>query len=197
MAKRSSRLTLIIVGAACVAAACLFYFQPWQLTASQENIDWEVTVTGSRGEQKSLSYQEIVAMPSREAQGGYFTTVGVVYGPYSVRGVAVEDICKLVGGITPSDAVYVSAEDGYSMVFDYEQINGDLDTYQPGTMSVVPHEELELLLIFEQDGKPLTHADGKPLRLAVVGNADLLTEGHWWVKWVERIEVISLAGPEN
>jgi hypothetical protein len=31
-----------------------------------------------------------------------------------------------------------------------------------------------------------------PLRIAVVGDKALLTEGHYWVKWVNKIEVISL-----
>jgi DMSO/TMAO reductase YedYZ molybdopterin-dependent catalytic subunit len=172
----------------------LVYVKPWSSGSASPDIDWQVTLVGSNDEQKVLDYQDVKSMPACEGRGGYFTTVGVVYGPYQVRGIPLEDLCDLVGGITPSDVVFVSAADGYSMVFDYEQIQGGVDTYDPATMRVVPHEELGLLLIFEQDGEPLRHEDGSPLRLAVVGNANLLTEGHWWVKWVSRIEVINIAG---
>jgi DMSO/TMAO reductase YedYZ molybdopterin-dependent catalytic subunit len=44
--------------------------------------------------------------------------------------------------------------------------------------------------MYEQDGKPLSEDDGKPLRLAVAGDDRLLTEGFRWVRWVDRIEVI-------
>jgi DMSO/TMAO reductase YedYZ molybdopterin-dependent catalytic subunit len=134
---------------------------------------------------------EIKAMPSSEGLGGFFTSVGVVNGPYEVKGVTLEYLCGLVGGMTPSDLVFVSSADGYSSVFDYDQVGGNLPTYEPQTMREVPHGELRVILIYEQDGQPLSHESGKPLRLAVAGSESLLTEGFHWVKWVNRIEVVS------
>lgn len=116
----------------------------------------------------------------------------MINGPYEVKGVLLEELCALVGGVTATDVVSVSATDGYSMVFDYEQLSGDIETYDPVTMREIPHEKLVVLLTYEQDGKPLPHNDGRPLRIAVVGSEALLTEGHYWVKWVNSIEVFSL-----
>jgi DMSO/TMAO reductase YedYZ molybdopterin-dependent catalytic subunit len=130
-------------------------------------------------------------MEPMTAQGGFFSTTGMIYGPYETRGVSIEDLCNLVGGIGPSDLVYVSAVDGYSSVFDYEQVAGNLPTYDPVTMKEVPHEKLGLVLIYELDGEPLSYDDGSPLRLAVVGSESLLTEGFYWVKWVDQIEVVT------
>ena len=48
-------------------------------------------------------------MEPTTAQGGFFTTTGVVHGPYEVKGVSIEDLCELVGGLGPSDGVLVSA----------------------------------------------------------------------------------------
>jgi DMSO/TMAO reductase YedYZ molybdopterin-dependent catalytic subunit len=79
------------------------------------------------------------------------------------------------------------------MVFDYDQIfSGTIQTYDPVTIHEMPHEKQVVLLTYEQDGKTLSHSDGRPLRIAVVGSEALLTEGHNWVKWVDKIEVISL-----
>jgi DMSO/TMAO reductase YedYZ molybdopterin-dependent catalytic subunit len=86
----------------------------------------------------------------------------------------------------------VSAEDGYSMVFDYKELSGDIETYDPETIHEVPHNELIVLLIYELDGRPLSQYDGKPVRLAVAGDSALLTEGHYWVKWVNKLEVMNL-----
>jgi DMSO/TMAO reductase YedYZ molybdopterin-dependent catalytic subunit len=109
-----------------------------------------------------------------------------------VKGALLQDLCDLVGGVTSDDIVSVTAVDGYSMVFDYDQLGGDIETYDPVTLHEVPHETLKILLIYEQNGKTLSDSDGRPLRIAVVGSEALLTEGHNWVKWVNKIEVISL-----
>ncbi len=179
----------LILGAILIVAAAGYY--AWGGT-KEEPIDWEVTLVGSNGEQQVLSYDDIRDLPYEEARGGFFTTVGVINGPYEVRGVLLTELCELVGGVTPSDVVAISADDGYSMVFDYDQLFGDIETYDPVTMHEVPHEWLTVLLTYEQDGKTLSHNDGRPLRVAVAGSEALLTEGHNWVKWVNKIEVINL-----
>jgi DMSO/TMAO reductase YedYZ molybdopterin-dependent catalytic subunit len=190
--KNNNRPVIIglVAGAALIIAAVLVYV--FIGMSAEEPIDWNLTLIGKSGEQQVLSFEEIRDMPCEKARGGFFTTVGVVNGPYEVKGIPLVDLCALVGGVTPQDMVMVSAPDGYSMVFDYEQLNGDIQTYDAETLREVPHDELKVLLTYEQDGKTLPHNDGRPLRVAVVGNADLLTEGHNWVKWVDRIEVISL-----
>ncbi|MDY6911179.1 MAG: molybdopterin-dependent oxidoreductase [Chloroflexota bacterium] len=183
-------LTILTAGIICLVAAIGVY--AWDISSATETIDWELTLTRSNGVQLILSYDEIKAMPSYEGRGGFFTSVGVVNGPYRVKGVPVVALCDAVGGVSPSDIVYVFATDGYSAVFDYEQIMGDMDTYDPETMKLVSHEELKVLLEYEQDGKALSHDYGKPLRLAIAGEESLLTEGHHWVKWINKIEIINI-----
>jgi DMSO/TMAO reductase YedYZ molybdopterin-dependent catalytic subunit len=189
MSKNRLAIWGLIIGVVLIVGAAVFYI--WNSTA-EEPIDWEVTLVGKNNEPQVLSYEEIRSLPYQEARGGFFTTVGVVNGPYEVKGVLLQDLCALVGGVTSTDVVAVSAVDGYSMVFDYAQLRGDIETYDPVTIHEVPHEKLMILLTYEQDGQPLSDSDGRPLRIAVVGSEALLTEGHNWVKWVNQIEVISL-----
>jgi DMSO/TMAO reductase YedYZ molybdopterin-dependent catalytic subunit len=154
-----------------------------------EYIEWNLTLVGE--EELVLSYDEIKALPFHEGLGGFFTTVGIVNGPYEAKGVLLEDLCDLVGGITSSDAVRVSAADGYSMVFSYHQIRGNFITYDLKTMKEVPHGELKVILMYERDGSSLSQEDGRPLRIAIVSSDELLTEGHYWVKWVDKIEILN------
>jgi DMSO/TMAO reductase YedYZ molybdopterin-dependent catalytic subunit len=183
-------ILVLTIGAICIIAAAVVYADPWGGNSSNENIKWNLTLVGIDHEQKILSYDEIKAMPYYEGRGGFFTTVGVINGPYKVRGVPVIDLCEMVGGMTSSDIVFVSAEDGYSAVFSYDQVTGNIDTYDPKTMTVIPHKELKLVLAYKLDGKPFSNENGKPLRLAAVGTDDFLTEGHYWVKWVNKLEVV-------
>ena len=193
---RTSRLRkvvpILILGLICIVAAVLVYAHPW--SGSAADIEWHLTLVGSNGENVTLSLKDVKAMESTMAQGGFFTTTGVIHGPYDVKGVSIEDLCNLVGGLGPSDGVLVSAVDGYSAFFEYDEVEGNIPTSEydsaTGNLKEVPHENLGLILMYEQDGKPLSDDDGKPLRLAVAGDDRLLTEGFHWVRWVDRIEVI-------
>jgi DMSO/TMAO reductase YedYZ molybdopterin-dependent catalytic subunit len=186
---------ILTLGLICIVAAVLVYAHPWQGDASESDIEWSLTLVGSSGENVTLSLKDIKAMESAMSQGGFFTTTGVVHGPYDVKGVRIEDLCDLVGGLGPSDGVLVSAVDGYSAFFEHDEIGGNISTYEysaaAGDLKEVPHENLWLTLMYEQDGKALSDDDGKPLRLAVAGDDRLLTEGFRWVRWVDRIEVIT------
>jgi DMSO/TMAO reductase YedYZ molybdopterin-dependent catalytic subunit len=149
-----------------------------------------------------LDLEAIHALPSYTGKGGFFTTVGVVYGPYEGQGVPLSELCRLVGGIGPSDIVMVSAEDGYSTVLDYDQVMGNFLTYsltldveKKEVVREVPHGELKPVLMYRQNGNPLSDDDGKPLRIAVIGTEPLLTEGNAWVKWVNKIEVLKVKNP--
>ena len=183
--KRNAAIALVI-GVLLIAAATII---TWLQTSQQENIEWDVTLIGSSGE-ITLAYDEIRALPHYEGRGGFFTSVGYINGPYQLRGIPILELCDLVGGITSSDIIFISAEDGYSTVLDYQQVTGDFITYDPDTMMEVPHGELELILMYELDNRIPSPEEGRPLRLAIAGEEDLLTEGLFWVKWVKRIEVM-------
>ena len=179
----------VILGIVLIAVAAVYYMIGG---AAEEPIEWNLTLIGKNQEEQVLSYQDVCKLKSEEANGGFFTTVGVVNGPYRVKGVELKNLCTLVGGISEGDGIMISATDGYSMVFDYKQLSGGIQTYDPVTLDEVPHEKQIVMLIYQQDGKKLTDSDGRPLRIAVVGSESLLTEGHNWVKWVNKIEVLDI-----
>jgi hypothetical protein len=188
---RMSKAVLILAGAVvCIGiiAGAILVFNPF--AAPEEKIAWNLTLQGAGGEVKVLTFNELKALPASEGIGGFFTTVGIVNGPYRCRGVPVKALCELVGGVEPSNTVWVSAPDGYLMVFSYEQVNGAFRTYDPTSFKEVPHEDLTIMVSYELDGAPLSDYDGRPLRIAIVSTrGDYLTEGHYWVKWVDSIEV--------
>jgi len=171
-----------------VAALGLGYLQ-WTQHNRLAPVDWDLALVGRDGSEKVLSYAELLALPTVETAGGFFSSVGTIYGPFRVKGIPLETLLDLVGGMTASDLLQVSARDGYSMVFDYRQLQGDIDTFAADTLRLVPGGAVQFLLIFEQDGQPLAENDGAPLRLAIINPDGLLTEGHWWVLWVTRLGV--------
>lgn len=174
-------IVVVCIGVAIATTGCLNSSQ-----VAEESIEWNLTLIGD--EEKVLSYDDIRAMPSYEGHGGFFTTVGSVNGPFKCKGTPLEELCDLVGGINTTDTVRVYASDGYMMVFTYDQVGGDFITYDMGIREV-PHRELEVILMYEQDGGKLPEDCGRPLRVAIVSKDKLLTEGHYWIKWVDKIEI--------
>jgi hypothetical protein len=185
-------LSILVAGLLFLAGAVIVGLQQWAARDQTADGEWELVLVGRDGQHVVLSYDEVLSLPNVETSGGFFSSVGVVYGPYAVKGIRLETLFDLVGGMTASDVLLVAAKDGYSSVFDYGQLNGEIDTFEADTLRLVPQGTVEFLLIFEQQGKPLSDSDGKPLRLAIASPDGLLTEGHWWVKWVQRLEIRSL-----
>jgi len=177
---------IVIIAVICTCAiVAVMYMYPFG--APEEKINWNLTLIGTA--EKVVTFDELKAKPSYEGYGGFFSTVGMINGPFKCKGVPVEDLCALVGGINDSNTLGVSAPDGYMMVFTYDQVKGDFVTYEPETLKEMPHSPLKMVLAYEQDGAPLAEDDGRPLRLAIVSEDKLLTEGHYWIKWVDKIAI--------
>lgn len=194
MTAKISPLSIVVMVLICIGAIiAIFHFHP--PGEGQDVMDWNLTLV-SNGEVRVLSLDDIKAMHSYEGYGGFFTTVGVVNGPYRCKGVPIEELCDLVGGLNASNTLLVSARDGYLMTFGSDQARGHFRTYDPQTFREVPHEELEMILMYEVDGAPLTDYGGRPLRIAIVHPEDegTVTEGHNWVKWVDKIEIRTPSG---
>ncbi len=191
MNKRQPKI-ILVVGILLIAISVVAYLRPWQLLPDEVTRSWRLTLIGKDGEERVLTVKEIKSLPAYEGKGGFFSTVGVVCGPFSIKGVTLEELCNLVGGVAPNDAVMISAQDGYSAVFSYEQVMGDFVTYD-ADLREVPHDELKIVLIYQEDGKPLPRDAGRPLRLAVASpEKGLLTEGSHWVKWVNKVEILEM-----
>jgi hypothetical protein len=91
--------------------------------------------------------------------------------------------------------VTITAEDGYSMTFSYDQVmNGAFIAYDPATGNEMPiHDPLTAIIAYEHNGQPLNTTEEGTLRLAVVSaKNNQVVDGHWSVKWVNKIEVMTV-----
>ena len=142
---------------------------------------------------KTFTMADIQAMTPVSGSTGLITSSGTIDGPYNLTGTALSSILQTVGGITSSDAVKISAKDGYIMTLSYNQVmNGtEFPTYDNTTgKEVTPDNNIVVFLAYEQDGSPLTDDIG-PLRLCVMAPGQV-TDGQWWIKWVQTITVVPL-----
>lgn len=171
---------LMIVSGSCMGGC---------LKPGPEPVKGDITVViGSM--EVLLAYDELVNMPSVTGHGYSVSTVGIKNGPHICTGIPLEDVIDVVGGMKENDLVWVSAPDGYMWVFDYEQVNGEHFITFDENLKEIPPPPLTVILMYEQDGQPLSYDEGAPFRIAIVSEVEgVITEGSSWVKWVDRVEV--------
>jgi DMSO/TMAO reductase YedYZ molybdopterin-dependent catalytic subunit len=148
------------------------------------------------GGAKSLTMNDLKALPAAEGWAGIKSSTGKITVPERYKGVALAELCKAVGGITPNTGVTLTAKDGYAMTISYDQITlGDFITYDPGTGDELKTKDaLTVLIAYEREGKPLPDDGDGPLKLVVISaKNNQVVDGHWAVKWVTQIAIKSLA----
>ncbi|HNR96452.1 MAG TPA: hypothetical protein PKH89_05690 [Anaerolineae bacterium] len=139
---------------------------------------------------KTLTMDELKALPVEEGWSGYKNSVGRITLPERYKGVSMEYLCSLVGGLTPERAVEMVGADGYFMTLSYkEAMEGKLVTYDPGTGKEIQfNEPLKTIIAFEREGQPLPAASDGALRFAAISaRNNQLIDGHWTVKWLAKL----------
>jgi hypothetical protein len=150
------------------------------------------TLVGPKGG-NILTLDQIKALPVTEGQGGIKSSTGKITIPEPFKGVALKDLVSYLN--VPFDSsmgVAVTAEDGYSMSFSYDQVmNGAFTAYDPATGNeMTTHDPLTAIIAYEHNGQPLNATEEGVLRLVVVSaKNNQVVDGHWSVKWVTKVEV--------
>lgn len=155
-----------------------------------------LTLVALNGTSLTFNESDVAKFEPFKSQGGFKNSAGVIprdcIGNYT--GVRLIDLCNRVGGINSACSLRVTAGDRYSMVYSYDQVNGnDFVTFNPATGDETNHTQpLTAILAYYKDDLNLTSNGGDPvgpLRLAIVGPEGVLTEGHWWIKNVMKVEI--------
>ena len=150
--------------------------------------NWQLTLNGTQ--ENFLTIDDLHRFPVATGHCYAVSTTGIRFGPYLCTGVDLRDLIADVGGMGPDDQVWISAPDGYMWVFDAEQLEGKGFVTFNADLKEIPSPPLRIILMYEQDKKPVSYDDGGPARIVIVSdNPGIITEGSVWVKWVDKIEI--------
>jgi hypothetical protein len=149
----------------------------------------------------AYSMTDILSMPSTSGLGGYTKAVDDVQKFYDVGtyvGVSLQHLCDLYTGFNSSSLVTVSASDGYSYFFTYQQICDTAQApgftfYNPTTGAIQPPTQ-PLTFILAYSFSNSTYSGNLPagqgnLRVMVVGPEGLVTWGDYSVYLVASIQI--------
>ena len=129
--------------------------------------EYRLVVDGAVGEALSLSYDEILALPS-VTEGLITVCPGFFVNNATWTGVPLRDVLGESGLDATAKKVRIKSVSGYQTTMTLD------DAMQEGT-----------LLAYAVNGQELPAELGFPFRLVVKG-----VYGAKWVKWIERIEVL-------
>jgi hypothetical protein len=180
-------LILSLVTSACSAGPA----QPTITPTTEGPTGKILTVKGPNGG-RILTMEELRALPATEGQAGIKSSTGQITIPEQFKGVALKDLVTYLNAdFDASMGVAVTAEDGYSMTFSYDQVmNGNFIAYDPATGNEMPnHDPLTAIVAYEHNGQPLNETEEGYLRVVVVSpKNNQVVDGHWSVKWVNMVE---------
>lgn len=150
----------------------------------------DLTLVAIDGTALILNESSVAKLEIFESKGGFKTSAGYLRGIGNYTGIKLTTLCDLVGGINDTVSLRVTASDGYSMVYTYNQVMGqNLVAFDPATGDEANRTQtMTAVLVYHKDGFNLTDEEG-PLRIGILGSEGLLTEGHWWIKQVVKIEL--------
>jgi DMSO/TMAO reductase YedYZ molybdopterin-dependent catalytic subunit len=150
-----------------------------------------LAISGPAGA-RTFTLAQLKKLPVTEGLGGTKSSSGKVAPPIRYRGVALRDLVQATGGFDEKKNVTLTAKDGYSITFSYEQVTaGAFTAYDPGTGdTLMYHEPLTAIVAYAREGRPLAEADEGPLRVMIVGATNReVTDGHWNIKWLTQVAI--------
>lgn len=181
----SSLLILALLFTACAPTVV-------ESTEVSENQEATLTLAGSGGEEV-IALEKLKTLPATEGQAGIVSSTGKITIPELYKGVAVKDLVEYLNiPFDPTMGVAITAEDGYSMTLSYDQVlNGSFIAYDPSDGKELPlHDPLTVIIAYERAGQPLNSKEEGSFRLMVVSEKNnQIVDGHWSVKWVNKMEV--------
>jgi hypothetical protein len=179
---------ILVIFIGILSAGCVNPTADTKTTQDPMVKDWRLTLNGTN--EKILTLDDLNRFPVSTGYGYAVSTTGIRFGPYACKGVDIRDLVNDVGGMGPDDQVWVSAPDGYMWVFDAQQLEGKGFVTFNSDLKEIPSPPLRVILMYEQDKKPVSYDDGGPARITIISNEQgIVTEGSAWVKWVNKIEI--------
>ncbi len=162
-------------------------FPPTETPAPQPILQ----VVGPSGS-KSLTLDDLKKLAVIEGEAGTKSSTGKITPPVMHRGVSLLTLAELLGPLDASMGVNAVAKDGYAITFSHDQLTkGTFIAYDPATGDELKSPgSLTAMLAFEREGQPLNEESDGALRIVIISpKRDQVTDGHWSVKWITRLEV--------
>jgi len=193
MVGKVASISLDFSGAAATTTAPAKTTSPTTTTSAPAGPAVLTVVVG--GKSTGFSLADLQKFAPAAGYGGTKNKAGTVTGPYPCEGVPLSALLSAAGGtaggLSAGQSVKVTAADGYSKTITYDQVTtGTFATYDNTGAAKTPSRNPVLAVVYSANGAPLDATTG-PVELGIICGDSLVSDGSWWVKMLQKIEVIA------
>jgi 3',5'-cyclic AMP phosphodiesterase CpdA len=170
------------------------------VTLDSPSLERDMILVRGIDEDVTLSLDDLLAMPIAEGYSSFQNQYDNWGGQGTYRGVQLSALLDLVGGMTVSDRLRVSSNDGYEQYFSYwnvypnaswQSIQGDMILAFAFNESLVPEWSSGMRLAMMPSDQGYSNDDCQATSAPGMGWYVYPSAGSRWVRYVETIEVVS------
>jgi predicted phosphodiesterase len=170
------------------------------VTLDSPSVERDMILVRGIDEDVTLSLDDLLAMPITEGISSFQNQYDNWRGQGTYRGVQLSDLLNLVGGMTVSDRLRVTSNDGYEQYFSYwnvypnaswQSIQGDMILAFAFNGSLVPEWSDGMRLAMMPSDEGYSNDDCQATSAPGMGWHVYPSAGSRWVRYVETIEVVS------
>ncbi|MDR9756246.1 MAG: hypothetical protein RJR35_05805 [Thermoanaerobacterales bacterium] len=158
----------------------------------------EIVLIDKDGNEKTV---DLTKFESVTGEASFKKSTGAIVGPATLTGPKLVDVLDEIGGIKEGEAIAIVANDGYEMTLTYDQVMGQIMTYDEEGLALQVGG-VEAIVAIESSDEGVLES---PPRICFIGEGKPITDGHFWVKDIATIKIaesvkeweLSLSGIEE
>ena len=145
------------------------------------------------GEEKYYTLEDLSDFDSITGTGGRLKVTGTVSGPYEYTGILISTLAQEFPSMSSEYGVIAIADDGYTMSYDQDAINGDVMVYDTdGNEQGIGG--VHMILATKEDGN--VNYPGS-YRVAFINEDEPITDSFLWSKYIVELEFFSESNDHN
>jgi hypothetical protein len=183
--KRKSLIPLVLILVVCLLGMTLTSCADGTSNGGSTSAEpVEIKLVGKDGQEQSV---DLTTLESITGEASFKKSTGAIVGPASLTGPKLVDVLDLIGGIKEGEAIAIIANDGYEMTLTYDQVMGEVMTYDEEGQALQVGGLDAIVAIESSDEGVLEN----PPRICYIGEGNPISDGHFWVKDIAEIRMAS------
>lgn len=183
--KRKSLIPLVLILVVCLLGMTLTSCADGTSNGGSTSAEpVEIKLVDKDGQEQTV---DLTTLESITGEASFKKSTGAIVGPASLTGPKLVDVLDLIGGIKEGEAIAIIANDGYEMTLTYEQVMGEVMTYDEEGQALQVGG-LDAIVAIESSDEGVLES---PPRICYIGEGNPISDGHFWVKDIAEIRVAS------
>ncbi|MCX6012751.1 MAG: hypothetical protein NTV30_04955, partial [Chloroflexi bacterium] len=143
---------------------------------------------------KVFNLKDIKALSAIEGKLYGIEADNTVTSPVNIKGVSIQTLCDITGGLNKGEAAIITGKDKKSVVYTYDMLSkNDFPTFDINTKTQISPSFLNAILVYEKNGIQLDSTGQGPLWTVVMGKENTATKTSFWNNGTFHIDITPIS----